>query len=240
MMKRLTLALIFTGVLFGCKHTTVADNPTTVAGNGCISRYVPQPQTGLFTQTISDSIENLFAQNNLPTSGLQFFSWGYGDTIIGGVPKIETIEVIAYQYLNGLPVLKNSVYFDFNSNGKYEPPAAGTFPAYPVIGDTIAHQTLQTLRQDFLNNYKQCTIYSSVINPLPIHPTAPYQDTCLSAVLGYMDAGYLNMGIPYGKQLAKTWIIYPSDQRFSFYAEYPAVFVADGTGYAFPQVFQLP
>lgn len=235
MKKSLSLSLILAGALFACKHTTVTDN----AGNGCISRYVPQPQR-VVSQSIIDSIDNFFAQNNLSTAGLQFFGWGYGDTIISGVSEVKTIQFDAYQYINGLPVLRNSVYYNFNSNGVYLPPAAGTVPVYTVVGDTVPHQNLQALRQDFLNNYKQCAIYSTVANPQVSHPTAPYQDTCLSAVLGYMDAGYLKMGIPYGKQLVKTWIIYPSDQTFSFYAEYPAVFVADNTGYAFPQVFQLP
>jgi hypothetical protein len=212
-------------------------------GNDCISRP-PLENTTLLSSAQMDTVDNLFSQNNLSTSGLQFSNIFYNTSIVSPGYSGPLIQVVAEQWINGLPLFGGVAYFSFG-NGVYQSPSAGLYQGAPPGGDTIGHRGLEDLRQAFLQNYKQCTISGGPANSKPSHPTAPYQDSCLYAVLGYIDAFYAGTGIPYGQQLIKVWVVAGQSSNYaSMIAEgispYPAVFVVDSTGYAWPQDISIP
>jgi hypothetical protein len=229
------LAIAFIAQLVACSRHD--------GGNDCISRP-PLENTTLLSSAQIDTVDNLFSQNNLSTSGLQFSYITYNTSIISPAYSGPEIQVVAEQWIKGLPLFGGVTYFSFG-NGVFLSPSAGLYQGAPPGGDTIGHRSLEALRQAFLQNYKQCTISGGLANSKPSHPTAPYQDSCLYAVLGYIDASFAGTGIPYGQQLVKVWVVAGQSSNYaSMIAEgispYPAVFVVDSTGYAWPEDISIP
>jgi hypothetical protein len=210
-------------------------------GNDCIARP-PLVNTPLLSSAQLDTIDNLFSSNNLSTTGLQFSHIFY-DTVTSTAYSGPLIQISAEQYINGLPLFYGEVYFNFGK-GIFQPPAAGLYQGASPGGDTIGHRGLEALRQTFLQNYKQCTIFGGLANSKPSHPTAPYQDSCLYALLGYTDASNMGTGIPYGKQLIKVWEVTPDNYISRWITEgvplYPAVYIVDSTGYTWPESLSIP
>jgi hypothetical protein len=220
---------------------TACSRHGSAVGNDCISRFTPDGTTPLIPQSELDTITGLFTQNNLPASGLQFTSIIYNAVYNPSQYSGPQDQVTANVYINGLPVFQGQEYFDFDSTGAFQPPAIGGWQGQQPGKDTTTRQSLIALRQAFLKNYKLCTVEGGPINSKPSHPTAPYDDTCLSAELGYMDANSINTNTPYGQQLIKVWLVCSSTSRLypSFFV-YPAVFVADSTGAVRPQYLIIP
>ena len=210
-------------------------------GNNCITRYTPDENTPLLPQSALDTIDGFFTYNNMPASGLQFTSILYDAVYNASQNNSPQDQVTANLYLNGLLVFQGQEYFDFDSTGAFQPPAVGGWQGPQPAKDTTTRLDLETLRQTFLKNYKLCAVVGGAFNTKPSHPTAPYADTCLSAQLGYMDAHAIYTNIPYGQQLIKVWLVCSSTSRANPpYAAYPAVFVADSTGAALPQLIAIP
>ena len=209
------------------------------AVNDCIARFVPTPDSKI-SATQLDSVNLLFSKNNLSTTGLGFINMSTGIVSSPSYSGRQT-QIAASQFFNGLPAFGLSVYYNFDSAYNYMPSSSYIYTGATPDNDTIGHQNLETLRQIFLNNYKNCAIEGGAANSGPTHPTKPFQDTCLLAVLGYADASIQNTGIPYGTQRVKAWMIYPADFQFIPYAPlYPSVIVIDGTGQAIPVTIAIP
>ena len=196
--------------------------------NDCITRYFTDAADTMQTTKL-DSIKALFAKNNLPTNILQFTALSYGYTAQPPFARIATIGATANLFYNGLPLFGLQYAFFFDSNGVYIPAYYTDKYQYLTGPDSTGHQTLENLRQIFLNNYKQCTIEGGLVHSTPSHPTAPYQDSCLAAELGY-NYDYNNPG-----QLLKVWKVSSAANHF-----YPAVFVNDANGQATPEILSIP
>ncbi len=212
-MKKCLLALgLLIGVASCSRHNDV--------GNDCISRYSLSPGTVLLPQSTLDSINTLFTKNNLSEAGLQF-TFLSPDTVQSPVYTGVQYQVSANVFLNGLPAFNQSAWFNFDSTGVYMPLNSGPFTG-SAPNDTTGHRSLESLRQIFLNNYKLCTTAGGAANSKPSHPTAPYQDTCLAALLGYMQP-------PGTTWFTKVWMVSAADNH-----GYPAVFISDSSGQAWP------
>jgi len=205
----------------------------TATGNGCISRYLSH--TGpLITAGQLDTLDLFFQKNNLPISGLQFQFVYYNNSSSYGTYNGPLYEATTELILNGLRVLPSSMIFTFDSAGALLDSTGGYWGQLPN-NDTLSHQSLATLRQLFLNNYKQCVIAGGPVNSTPHQPTAPYQDTCLIAEFVYVDASVQNSSIPSGQQLVKAWLVSSANNP-----NFPEVTVIDNTGQAIPLKIFLP
>jgi hypothetical protein len=211
-------------------------------GNDCISR-VPIANVPLLSSARLDTVDNLFGSNNLSTSGLQF-AYIFYDSVINPVYSGPQIQIAGEQFINGLPLFfGGEAYFSFDK-GVFQSPAAGLWQGALPGGDTIGHRSLESLRQAFLQNYKNCATVGGAQNSQPHHPTAPYQDSCLHAILGYIDASYMGTKIPFGQQLIKVWEVTGyADFAFGIaegISPYPAVFVADSSGDVMAEELAFP
>lgn len=170
----------------------------------------------------------------MSTAGLQFVffaTYSAGNT-----------QVFANQVINGLPVVGYSdVVYNFDSTGIFISPVGGGYSGTLPDKDTTTRQSLESLRQSFLNNYRKCTIQGGVAYQTPYHPIAPYQDTCLVARLVYVDAATGQTGVSRGAALVKAWLVYPADDNPSSWPfPFPEVTVIDNTGVAIPEVLYIP
>jgi len=227
-MKKLPLAwsILLTAAFASCSRHNAAKT------NDCISRVFPS--TGPFvTSGQLDTIDAYFQKNHLSTSNLQFL-------YVNIFTAQETINhhtiynVGAGLILNGLRVPSANLAFDFDSTGTLLDSAGGYKGQLPD-NDTTGHQSLGNLRQLFLANYKQCIVEGGPANAKPDIPTAPYDDTCLSAELVYVDAGIQNGTGFAGQQLVKAWLVTAADNTY-----FPEVTVIDNTGQAIPLRLALP
>lgn len=211
------------------------------ATNDCITLYSEHTPSLSISAAQLYTIDSLFSKNNLDPSTYQFISLSTG-TISTPAYSGLIYQVVANLFINDLPLSQTTIIFNFDNNGIFLPPTIGGYMGTPPDKDTTTHQTLGSLRQNFLNNYKKCTIEGGAANAQVSHPTAPYQDTCLSAQLEYVDASLQNTGIPYGTQLVKAWLVCPTDVRIFhiFWIPYPSVTVIDNTGLPIPTVLSLP
>lgn len=200
--------------------------------NNCISRYSPSSEP-LVTTGQLDTIKQYFQKNNLSTTGLQFTS-AAAITIPGPAYNGITYLVGAQLWINGLRVPSSNIQYQFDSTGTLLN-SVGAYTGQIPDNDTAGHQSLTSLRQQFLNNYKQCFISGGCMNCGTTRPTASYQDTCLTAELVYLDASIQNNNTPSGKQLVKGWMVFPADNE-----NFPLVYVIDGTGQAIPFGIYLP
>lgn len=70
---------------------------------------------------------------------------------------------------------------------------------------------------------------------LPVYPNPDYQDSCLIAKRGYIDAGYFtSTTLTYQDWLVKAWTVTPLN------GSYPMVIIADSTGVAWPSNVYIP
>lgn len=200
--------------------------------NGCISRVFP-PTGPLVRSGQLDTIDAYFQKNHLSTSNLQFL---YVNNITAqqAANHHSDYQVGAGLILNGLRVPSANMTFDFDSTGTLKDSLGGYSGQLPN-SDTTGHQSLGNLRQLFLANYKQCVIEGGPANAKPDIPTAPYDDTCLSAELVYVDAGIQSNNGVYGQQLVKGWIVTAADNTY-----FPEVTVIDNTGQAIPLKLFFP
>jgi hypothetical protein len=227
MKKRFAVAPFLAGLLLIASCTR-----HTGSVNGCISRY--NPNTGpLLRSGQLDTIDTYFQKNHLSTANLQFL-------YVNIFPAQQT-ATHHYDYqvgvgliLNGLRVPSANMVFDFDSTGALTDSLGGYSGQLPN-NDTTGRQSLENLRQLFLANYKQCVIAGGAANSKPEIPTAPYDDTCLSAELVYVDAGIQNGSGFNGQQLVKAWIVTAADNSY-----FPEVTVIDNTGQAIPFKVFLP
>lgn len=227
-LRGLPAFLILTGMLSCSRHSTSA-------GNDCIAALIT-PSGSTISSAQLDSVNNLFSKNNLTTTGLQFISM----TTFSAGPT--HIQVDARQFVNGLLALYEDEIFDFDNTGTLIYPIQGGYTGAAPDKDTTTHQSLESLRQAFLNNYKNCTIQGGPINSKPYHPTAPYQDTCLVAQLVYVDSATGQTGVAYGADLVEAWLVYPADMTSAYNPKppFPEVTVIDKTGAAVPTVLSIP
>ena len=219
--------ILSAAILASCTH----HNETAA---GCISRYFPT--TGpLVTAGQLDTLNGFFHKNNLSTNNLQFQYVNF----INAPFSTNTYKGAYYQaavglILNGLRVPSATMYFNFDSTGNFLDSVGGYFGQLPS-NDTTSQETLTSLRQIFLNNYKQCVAGGGCFNCQLVHPTAPYQDTCLAAELVYVDASIQNNNTSFGKQLIKGWLVSAADSH-----GFPEVTVIDNTAQAIPAAIFYP
>jgi hypothetical protein len=217
-MKPLFFAALIAQVL-SCSKPKVGSG---IPDNKCIDRVVARPgQTSLSAGQL-DSIHILFSQNNIKDSQLQFFAFR---------PDINTDSTLAPQaqvsailFINGLPVFNKAEVYMFNA-GIFD--TAYLYTGAPLTNDSSGHLSLPSLRSIFLKFVAQTIkTYSSAALP-PIFSSADnFNDTCLSATLGYMDAFYVPGGNQPTGTLIKVWKITPSDNGF------PVLYVEDDDGSA--------
>ena len=203
------------------------------ADNHCIASYFPSTGS-LVSAGALDTIDGFFSKNNLSTSGIQFLYLDSFNTVDPTSYSGPAYQVVGTQIFNGLPGPNASLSFTFDSTGTLLD-SIGGYSAQFVDKDTSGHQSLATLRQLFLNNYKNCTIEGGALNSKPSHPTVSYNDTCLAASMVYVDASIGNGGTPYGKQLVKAWVVASAD-LFG----YPSITVIDSTGRVIPEMLVYP
>jgi hypothetical protein len=211
------------------------------AGNGCIERVVLLPgdlpvnsppiiDVDPITEGQIDTIKILFTNNNLPFNQYQFVYYIYdpwsGDSI--------QQQVTANPFVNGLPVFGDQQVFNF-INGIFSASTSYLTVEVAASNDTTGHQTLTYLRNAFLQHVSEATI----LWPLPASkPTVPspaaFRDTCLSAILGYMDPSNIP-GNPYSPgHLIKVW------QITAINSNYPVVFVRDDNGQGWGVSIAIP
>ncbi len=210
------LALALLAGLVSCTRNN--DN----AYANCISRSVLSASTPLIRQSAIDSANTLFVKNGLSPANLQ--PWlvdvenNVGVLSTTGVGYSGTIiQVISNQFLNGLPVFFTSASYIFDTAGKIIPYGTNGYEG-PLPGtDTSGHQTLATLRSDFLSTY----YYSNPRGGPVGHLLNIYHDSCFTAILGYADASFVPAsGIKTQNQaLIKVWEIrtstrFPLPRRF--------------------------
>ena len=105
----------------------------------------------------------------------------------------------------------------------------------PPNNDTTGHQTLTYLRSAFLQHVSEAVIYWPLPDSKPTVPSpAAYEDTCLSATLGYIDQSYIPGNTFALGHLIKIWLVTPSNSN------YPAVFVRDDNGQGWGQKIYIP
>jgi hypothetical protein len=225
---KLTVCLVIVATAFSCRRSE------TKTDIDCISRYWSSPNQALLAQRTLDSIDALFGKNNLPISGLQFLYILYDTTSNPTGYSGPQIQVSANPFINNIPVYQEDEYFTFDSTGLFQPSNSVIYAWSPPGQDTSTRQTLEGLRQIFLNDYKLCVIEGGTENSTPTHPTAPYGDSCLLAMLVYSDANTFNRKIPPGTQLVLAWNVTGLNKG------YPSVLVEDSTGLAIPAAIILP
>jgi hypothetical protein len=177
---------------------------------------VPKATDPLLSPAILDSINTLFQANHLSTDNLQFLYWSY--EVLNGAGNVRV--VLANAFLNGLP------FFDVESGYAFLHDTLINHWEYPYAlanNDTTSHQSLATLRQDFID--KATVLMNSFADPV-----APfnYADSCLTATLGYMPASWLpTLGFPSNDSiLVKVWVVQQVNITF------PEVYVQDNNGAA--------
>ena len=210
-------------------------------GNNCITRYSGITPSFWITAAQLDTIDRLCGKSNLDPASYQFTSYYRQPVDVRSYTGAD-IVVTANSYINGLPVFLQSILFNFDTTGNLLAPPSGGWTGPAPDKNAGTRRTLQSLRSIFLNNYKKCTIQGGLANTPPYHPTAPYQDSCLGAMLGYIGANIADSVIPYGTQLVKAWVICAADKiPFNLSAPpFPSVIVIDSTAKPFPQNMYYP
>jgi len=178
-------------------------------------------------------ITNLFAANNLSTSGEQFSNLDSNRYQPPGYPdSVDQVVIGAYRWVNHLPVFMWNDYFVFY-NGVLQ---SGSFYYHGSVPgpDTSFRQSLESLRRIYQANYMKVDISGGLAQSTPRHPGSGYLDSCLTAQPGYIDATYFNPALPSGSGLAKAWKVAPVGTSF------PMVIIADSTGAAYPVSVAVP
>lgn len=197
----------------------------------CISRVVPQVTQTKVSGSGIDSIKTLFAKNNLSTEGLQFI--GYIPDTYTGTSGLPQTQVTATRFVNNLPVFGYDEVFIFNS-GLFQ--TAYLITGTPQTNDLTSKQSLPYLQSAFFKHVQESVIIGGPLNAKPRIPSPDqYKDSCLVAVLGYVDAGSIpGNSISWGKTLVKVWKVTPLN------GNYPLVFVEDATGFGWGEWLAIP
>jgi hypothetical protein len=196
---------------------------STIVPNGCISRVVPNYTINTLSAGANDSIQALFAANNLSTNDLQFVIFS-PQMVFGTPPNSSPAQVSAVPFINGLPVFTDD-FFTFD-NGILK--TTFLYQGKPQNNDSTGHQSLSLLQIDFLVHVSQVTIGGGALNSVPTRLSpATYRDSCLLATLGYLDASQVpGNSAPWGETLIKVWKVTPLNGNF------PTVYVEDDNGLA--------
>ena len=200
----------------------------------CINRISAKVGIDTLSAIELDSIYALFSVNHLSVANLQFQSW-ITDTTVNILPNQYSgyqEEVVATQFINGLPVFSNNEVFVFDA-GKLAPGGiVGGYTGPVPSGDTSGHQSATDLRNAFLAHVSESFISGGPANSKPFVPQAStYENVCLDITLGYIDAGSLpGNTTTLNHALIKVWYITPSSNAMISY--YPRVYVEDDNGKA--------
>ena len=222
-------------IIFG---TSCAKNGTSHGSDsGCISRVIPLLTDTLLSLDEIDSINLLFRQNSLSTANLQFYSFkGYmvHDSTYDGIQE----QIIATQFYHNLPLFSvaGDKMFLFD-NGQLQPPLPHYWNGYDgpaPDADTSGHQALSVLRSAF---FERLAGYVNPGGPAlwadSSNQPANYHDSCLVAILGYIDAAWApGSTISPNTALLKVWKVSPLSG--------PSVYVQDNNGLSWPIALTFP
>lgn len=208
-MKNVLFYFAFAASLLGScsKSSSTNSNPPAVIkdDNGCMAR-VPVDRLP-FTVTTSDSLAAIaiFQSNGVSYSKLYFTSY-IADTVVG-IPNKHFVIVKAYQFLNGLPVLRTIVYSFTNG-------------VFQDASDTLlATTTLDAVPSLRLSQVRWLYVQQLLTNTQPVS-MANYKDSCITATFCY----YNISPSPAPVSLVKAWIVHPAGNEYPF-----AIFKDDGT-----------
>lgn len=206
--------------------------------SGCITRVIPMLTDTLLARDKYDSINRLFRQNNLSTSNLQFYSfkvYTVNDSTYNGIRE----QILAVQFYHNLPLftVAGDKIFLFN-DGQLQPPPPHYWDGYDGPApdtDTSGHQVLSTLRNAFFERLAEyINPGGPAIWPDSLSHPSNYQDSCLVAKLGYIDAAWApGSTIRPNTALIKVWKVTPLSSG-------PPVYVQDNNGLSWPIVLTFP
>ncbi|HLX91225.1 MAG TPA: hypothetical protein VKR32_06055 [Puia sp.] len=226
------LLLLSAGVASCSKNHS---DEVNAAESGCIERIVARPtdlplngppiiNVDPITPAQIDTIETLFAKNNMSYSNLEFIFY---NNSIG-------VQATATPFLNGLPIFNDGQVYDF-VNGIYSSSDSYLTTEVSTDNNTTSNQSLANLRTAFFDHLSEATITGPQLNAKPSVPLASsYLDTCLSATLGYLDLSYIP-GNPFSLgHVVKVWEVSPVN------GYYPTVYVRDDNGHAWGVPIYIP
>lgn len=175
-MRKAFLILAAALCLAACKKNNSA--------TGTITRTPLTASTVLISQSNADTADAFFSRNGLSPAIYQPFYFvpiTASVLLSNGQPYIgKMFEIVCNQFSNNLPIFGANIMLYFDSTGVALPMNGGTY-AYtgpsPAANDTVGHQALTVLRNDFLSNAAKLKI-----------PGANFADSDLTAALGYADA----------------------------------------------------
>jgi hypothetical protein len=223
--------LLFVLMIFGASCAKYGTSQGS--DSGCITRVIPMLTDTLLSQDKLDSINILFRQNNLSTANLQFYSFRdymIQDSTYDGIQN----QIIATQFFHNLPLFSpaGDKMFVFN-NGQVQPPELHYWNGYDGPApdmDTSGHQALSVLSSAFFERL------AGYVNPggPELVDSSNYQDSCLVAKLGYIDASWApGSTIRPNIALIKIWKVTPLNGNL-------AVYVQDNNGLSWPVALTLP
>jgi len=197
-MKNVFLILFVAVLLASCKKSDLPGD------NGCISQ-VKRINFGIKS---SDSVTAiaLLKQNGIAYSDLQL-SFVAFDTVKTGPNTGIYQNVFADQIINGLPILSEHIWYQFENSAIQSTTGTRYSSAAPSGGSALS---LPQLRELFLN--------AAAKN----NAAVSFKDSCLVAQFGYYDLNVTSGGAP---NLVKAWSV---TQRN--YNAYPRVFFRDDNG----------
>jgi len=227
-------------LLVGTGFASCRKNNTTDS-KACIERLVMMPgdlpinappiiEVDPITEGQIDTIKMLFTNNGLPFGQYQYMYYSYNT---GRGDSIQQ-QVTANPFINGLPVFGDQQVFNF-INGIFSASTSYLMVEVPPNNDTTGHQTLTYLRSAFLQHVSEATISGGAADSKPFVPSpAAYEDTCLSATLGYIDQSYIPGNTFALGHLIKIWLVTAVNSN------YPAVYVRDDNGQGWGQKVFIP
>lgn len=230
------MIIIFTASC--AKHNQSSSNE-----NICVTRVIPKVNDFNVSASSLDSINTLFAANNLSTANLQFQNFEVDSTInVNGGYSAYQIQIMATQFFNGLPVFFTDDFFSFDYHtGIFQPPAFIGYTGTSPNADTTSHQNFANLRNAFLAHLSESYTEGGPVNSKRFTPSvSTYINSCLLVTMGYIDAGMVpgNAANAYNKSLVKVWLVTPSNDPSITY--YPLVYVVDSSGNAWGVPFLIP
>jgi hypothetical protein len=240
---KITIPILFL-ITTSCikQNQDLSNHNRAQADSVCINRLYPIATDYRVSGSVLDSILVLFQANNLPIANLLFLSLSTDSTTninplaYSGYQE----QVLATQFINGLPLFGSPTFFTFNA-GIYQP--AGNIDGYygpAPDSDITGHQTMATLRDDFLAKVSESFISGGPLNAKPFVPSAStYEGACLDVTLGYIDASMIpGNSTAFGMALVKVWSVTATASSSITY--YPLVYVEDDNGQSWGVPIILP
>jgi hypothetical protein len=185
-----------------------------------------------------DSINRLFRQNNLSTANLQFYSFNV-DTVHNSTYNGIQEQILAVQFYHNLPLFSfaGDKLFLF-SDGQLQPAPPHYWDGYDGPApdtDTSGHQALSKLRSAYFESLAGYTNPGGPAQwPDSAYIPSNYQDSCLVAKLGYIDAAWAPGSTTRpNTALIKVWKVSPISSG-------PPVYVQDNNGLAWPVALTFP